>query len=228
MILFCIPYAGGSEMIYQGWSNYLDKSIKLSPVKLKGRGKRFYEDLYEDIDDAVNDIFNNIRNMIEEEEYAIFGHSMGSILAYELYYKIKTEGLREPKHLFVSGQAAPHKRERKNIHTLPDDEFINKIIELGGTPKEIIAEKELLELFIPMLRSDFKILDTYYSPKREEKIKCNISVLKGEQDIIKNEQILAWNELSEIKSKVYNFKGDHFFINDNLEEIIKIINKTLL
>ncbi|SHI99219.1 Surfactin synthase thioesterase subunit [Clostridium cavendishii DSM 21758] len=229
MLLFCLPYAGGSESIYFKWSDYLDPSIKLYPISLKGRGKRFYEDFYRNINEAIDDIFNNIKNTLDKDDYAIYGHSMGSILAYELYYKIKEAGLREPTHIFFSGHAAPNIISKKeNIHLLPDKEFIAEVLELGGTPEEVAENSELLEIFIPILRSDFKLLNDYIYNDRNDKIKCNISVLNGKEDDINMNELLGWKTLTSGHFNIYNLDGDHFFINDNIENIIKIINNTLV
>src|ERR1700738_4611092 len=107
MILFCLPYAGGSEVIYYKWKKYLHPSIQLIPIQLKGRGKRFSEIFYENIEEAVDDIFENVKDKIVDDDYAIYGHSMGSLLAYELYYKISKLNLKKPKHIFFSGYKAP-------------------------------------------------------------------------------------------------------------------------
>ncbi|WMJ80692.1 thioesterase domain-containing protein [Clostridium sp. MB40-C1] len=229
MLLFCLPYAGGSEDIYFNWTKYLNPLIKLCPISLKGRGKRFYEEFYESLHEAIDDIFDNIKNKLYEDDYAIYGHSMGSLLAYELYYKIKENGLKEPRHIFFSGYGAPNIKEMNDdIYTLPNNEFIAKIIELGGTPKEVAENKELLEIFIPILRSDFKLLNNYIYTHRNDKIECNVSILNGREDDITINEIVNWKLLTSAEFNIYNFEGNHFFINDNIENIVKIINNTLI
>ncbi|GMQ55835.1 hypothetical protein AN1V17_02270 [Vallitalea sediminicola] len=154
MILFCLPYAGGTEFIYYKWKKYLNSSIKLEPIEIKGRGKRFYEDFYQNIDEVVEDIFKNIKDKIVNEEYAIYGHSMGSILAYELYYKISNENIKRPKHIFFSGCKSPSiPRKKKQIYLLTDDEFIEELVNLSGTPKELADNEELLQLFLPTINN---------------------------------------------------------------------------
>ncbi|CUU48846.1 thioesterase II family protein [Clostridium beijerinckii] len=228
MKLFCIPYAGGSEVIYYKWKRYLNSSIYLEPIELKGRGKRFNEDFYENLEEAVEDILGNIKDNILYDEYAIYGHSMGSLLAYELYYKINKENLRLPKHIFFSGYKPPSiPRKERQIYLLPDDEFIKEVIELGGTPQEVEESKEMLQLFTPILRSDFKMLDKYIYKKKKDKIKCDISVLYGKEDDITLEDLLEWKNHGDKGFKVYNFEGNHFFINTNVENITKIINTVL-
>lgn len=228
MTLFCLPYAGGSGTVYYRWSNYIAPSINLYPIELKGRGKRFKETFYESLKEAVEDIFNEIQDKIYDD-YAIYGHSMGSLLAYELYYKINEIGAKKPKHVFFSGYKAPNVvREKENIYTLANYDFMNKIIELGGTPEELINNKELLEIYIPIIRNDFKILETYEYKERTNKIECNISILNGKQDSINLEDILAWKKHTSKKCRIYNLEGNNFFINNNIENIANIINDTLV
>jgi len=228
MILFCLPYAGGSGSIYHRWRNYLDSSINLYPIELKGRGRRFNEPFYESFEDAIEDIFNVIKDKVCDDEYVIYGHSMGSLLAYELYYKICNMGFRKPKHMFFSGHKAPNlKRNKENIHTLSDCDFMKKIIELGGTPEEILNNNELLEIFTPILKNDFKILEKYHYTEKVNKIECNLSVFSGEQDSITLKELAEWNRHGSGESTIYIFEGNHFFINNNAENVTNIINRTL-
>lgn len=228
MILFCLPYAGGSEVAYYKWKNYLHPSIELIPIELKGRGKRFNEIFYESLEEAVDDIFENIKDKIINNSYAIYGHSMGSLLAYELYYKIKEMNMEKPKHIFFSGYRAPSIiREKENLYNLPDYDFMKKVMDLGGTPEELMKNQELLEVFIPIIRSDFKILENYKYKEKKDKIDCNVSILNGKQDAIKLEEILAWKNHVSKEFKFYNFEGNHFFINTNIENITNSINDTL-
>lgn len=229
MILFCLPYAGGSELIYYKWKNYLDSSIKLYPLELKGRGKRLYEDFYKNIEEAVDDIFNNIKDIIIDNDYAIYGHSLGSLLAYELYYKIYKMGLRQPKHIFFSGSVAPNVINKNNnkIYNLSKDDFIKKMKDLGGTPDRLLNNNKLLNIFLPIFRNDFKILETYEYKQRKCKIKCGITILNGKQDSFNMGEKLNWEDLACGNFEIYNLEGDHFFINSNFENIIKIINNTI-
>lgn len=228
MKLFCLPYAGGSETIYYKWKKHLNFFIQLEPIELKGRGKRFNESFYETLEEAVEDIFQNIKEKIVYDEYIIYGHSMGSLLAYELYYKIASKNLRIPKHIFFSGYKSPNiKRKENHTHLLSDEEFIKEVIDLGGTPEELLENKELLQLFIPILRSDFRMLENYVYKNRRDKIQCDISVLNGKEDDITQEEILAWKNHGDKGFKVHNLEGGHFFINTNIEIITDIINKTL-
>lgn len=229
MILFCLPYAGGSEAIYYKWKKFLDPSIELVPLALKGRGKRFSENFYKNLDEAVDDIFENIKDRIVEEDYAIYGHSMGSLLAYELYYKMSKLKLRKPIHIFFSGYKPPSIiKKRENTYALPDNDFIQKLMKLGGTPVEVMDNQVLLQIFLPIIRSDFEMLESYNYVKRKNKIECDVSILNGNQDSISLKEILAWKNHVCGGFNIYNFDGNHFYINSNVENLTNIINDTLV
>ncbi|SDC52060.1 thioesterase II family protein [Shouchella lonarensis] len=229
MILFCLPYAGGSGSIYFKWRSHLHHSIRLIPIELKGRGRRSDENLYKNVQEAVNDIFENNREEIENNPYAIYGHSMGSILAYELYYKVSNLNLRKPTHIFFSGYSAPNvTRVGEKLHTLSDSDFIDKVIGLGGTPQELMDNQELMQLVTPMIRSDFKMIENYVYEKKANKIECNISILNGKQDTIALEKLLVWKDHTCKGFKMYHLEGDHFFLNHNMERIVSIINETIV
>lgn len=229
MILICLPYAGGSKAIYYNWKGKFNNNIKLEPVELKGRGSRYGEGHYNDLQDAVNDIYLKIKDKIINEEYAIFGHSMGSLLAFELYYKIFENTGKIPKHIFFSGYSAPHCENKDDvIHDLPDNEFIGKVLEFGGTPTEVSENKDILELAIPILRNDFKIVELYKYKHKSKPIQCDITILNGSKDKITSEELDGWKLHSAKTVKIITFNGDHFFINNNVDEIIKLIENTLL
>jgi len=229
MLLFCLPYAGGSEVGYYKWGNHLDKSIYLHPVPLKGRGQRFNEGFYMSMKEVTDDIYNMIQDKIDQNQYALYGHSMGSILAYELYHKIRSEGKRLPEHIFFSGCKTPDRmKDKEKLHHFSDQELLSKLNALGGIPQELVDSKELTDLFLPIIRNDLKILGEYEYNPNQHKIECDISILIGTEDTVKLEEALEWNKYSEREAIVYTLNGNHFFINNNIEYINKIINKSLI
>src|SRR5215831_8066939 len=119
ILLFCFPYAGGSAAVFNKWNQYLDPNIELVPVELAGRGRRIHEALYKDVAAITEDVFNIVNEKIAGAPYALFGHSLGSMIAYELGQKIRDLCLLPPIHIFFSGRSAPHlKREDKKIYHL--------------------------------------------------------------------------------------------------------------
>ncbi|NJD03457.1 MAG: thioesterase [Ruminiclostridium sp.] len=227
MKLFCFPYAGGSSISYKKWKKYLHLSIDLCPVELAGRGNRTKEPCYNNLDETLDDVFNLVKMQIRNSRYALFGHSMGSLIAYELSHKIIKSGYGKPMHLFISGRQAPQTRkESKSMCTLPDEEFKKEIIKLGGTSSNFFEHKELTDIFLPLLKADYKIVESYVYAEKNKKLDCGITVFNGEEDDMALEDIYGWREHTKNELNIYNFKGGHFFINDNAEQIVNIINQT--
>jgi len=153
---------------------------------------------------------------------------MGSIIAYELAHRIKTSNLLNPEYLFVSGRKPPHIGKRKKIiHTLPDDEFRNQIIDMGGTPKEIFENKELLELFMPILRQDFRIVENYKYTERPPLDIETIAFYSDEEEI-EDSEAKQWDIHTNKECKIFKIKGNHFFINYRTNEVADIINNIVI
>ncbi|CAM4252711.1 thioesterase II family protein [Bacillus mobilis] len=229
MKLICIPAAGGTAAAYWKWKQYLHPSIELVPVELSGKGSRFSQPLYENVEEAVCDILSSIRKDISDSAYAVFGHSMGAMLAFELLYKLEESGFNLPICSFFSGKNPPHQVTHKNRHLLNDEEFWHEVRGIGGTPEEVLVNPEVRELFSPILRRDFKLVDTYkFTPDRDT-ISCPFVVMNGHKDnLISTEKMKEWALYSGCKTDLYDFKGDHFFIFDYSKEVLKIINQHLL
>src|SRR5579872_323593 len=177
--LFCFPYAGGSGVIYNTWQRRLAPGIRLIPVELAGRGRRMHEPLYKDADDAVSDALSMIRDGIRQSDYALFGHSMGCMIAYGVTQRIREQGLRPPLHLFFSGRGAPHvdRPDEKKFHLMSEEAFRKEVIGLGGTPPELFDQPELLQLFLPLLKNDFRISESADRDKAIRPLDTDITVL---------------------------------------------------
>jgi len=228
--LFCIPYAGGSAIIFRQWYKYLDRHIELIPLELQGRGERIAEPLCGDVDGLVADIFERVLPHIQEiGSYSIFGHSMGAMLTYELARKLRQEGLPSPAHLIFSGRGAPDlkpKRE-KRYDAMDDEEFERELMLLGGTPPEIFENPEMRTLFLPILRNDFNLAGTDFSDRPIEAFHCDISVLIGQEEKLTDEHILAWKKHTTGICSIHFFNGGHFFIKSQEVKVVKMINKIL-
>ncbi len=225
--LICFPYAGGSSAIYSKWRQHLNGGIELIPVELSGHGRRFGEPLYDSIEKIKEDVLEALK---EEniEEAALFGHSLGSIIAYEVAHELQAKLGVQPKHIFFSGKKAPHFDEREEyIHKLPEHEFKRKVIELGGTPRDVFENEELFDLFLPILRADFTANEAYSYKEKGSRLNSDITVISGTKEDIGIEEILGWKEHTSKSFRAHKLDGDHFFINSSYKAVIDIINKTL-
>ncbi|GAB6988511.1 thioesterase II family protein [Paenibacillus pini] len=229
--LICIPYAGGTSSSYIRWAKYLHPGIEMINVELAGRGKRFGEPLYSAFEEAVNDVFLQIKRHIEPDvDYALFGHSMGSWISYELYYKLLEEGYPLPFHLFFSGRRAPHLVKKPDGYwKLPESEMVELLLRYGGVSREFMEDPQLLELIMPMVRADFRITEEYVYQDKNIKLGCGVSVFTGRNDVdIPISDMYGWRDLSAQSCQVYEFAGNHFFIHEYAQEVVTAIHKILL
>ncbi len=225
--LYCIPYSGATASTYAGWKDYISDSLELCPVELAGRGSRFRDSFYTDFDVAVKDIFNIIKESCHNGDYAIFGHSLGGLLAFELSRLIQKESFTAPLHVFISGHNTPDLRQPKKLHTLTDDDLLNYLDELGGTTTDFRENKDVLNLFKPVIRADFKLIDDYEFEKISTKLNDDITIFHGSDDFFTGKDLERWDEFTNGNVSYYEFTGGHFFINNHTEKIVNIINQTV-
>ncbi|WP_024831905.1 thioesterase II family protein [Ruminiclostridium josui] len=227
--LFCLPYAGGSADVYARWRTFLNNSIKLYPIELPGRSKRAKDPFYKSMEEAVEDIANLVERETQDSDYAVFGHSMGSIITYELVCSLYQKGLKLPRHVFFSGRYPPYiEKQGKNMHLLSDDELIQEAVAMGGIPEKLLKYKRLVENAVNTLRADYTILETYGHNPHIHKLDIDISVLSGTNDELATiEDMKCWELYTKKSCTFYTFDGGHFYIHKNAEAIVKIINNAL-
>jgi medium-chain acyl-[acyl-carrier-protein] hydrolase len=216
--------------MFSRWPQYLDRRIEVCPLEYAGRGTRIMEPLYTSMATAVADLFSAWRGQIGGAPYAFFGHSLGAMVVFELMAAIKRARLAPPMHAFFSGRPAPGvpPRDPKKRHLLPEDEFKNELLELGGTASEIMDYPELLDLMLPMIRNDFRIAEEYRCQDRDAVLGCDITILLGDDEDVLPEEADAWRVHTEKRCDIHLFTGGHFFIQSQIAAIAGLINQTLL
>ena len=222
--LFCFPYAGGGPYIFQGWSKWLPEHVGLYTVHLPGRGTRMRcapIDKLHLIVDAVVKALQPLQDM----PFAFFGHSMGALLAFEAAKALRCQRSCGPRLLFASACSPPSmvEEQRENIYNLSDEAFIEKIKNLGGTPPEVLENKELLDLLMPTLRADFTAVDTY-KYELAAPLTCPIVIIFGTQDDDACGLIMeGWNRETTRTLLAHEIQGGHFFIHTAEAELQQII-----
>lgn len=227
MCLFCFPYAGGGASIYRNWQKSFPATIEVCPVQLPGRIERVREPPFSQIKPLVEATAEALLPFFDKP-FAFFGHSMGAIIGYELANLLRREKKATPIHLFVSGHSAPHLRNRPVIsYNLPDDEFVEEVRRLKGTPEEVLEHPELLALMIPLLRADFEVCETY-SSSNAPPLNCPITAFGGTEDEgVPREKIEGWREHTNGPFSMHILLGDHFFINTQQSAIVRKIVRDL-
>jgi len=201
--------------------------IEVCPVKLPGREDRLFDSPHTSLDELSAVLANELATFTPLP-FAFFGHSMGAMIAYELARYLRRRQLPLPVHLLVSGHRAPQLPEmRPHIYHLPDAQFIARLSDMNGTPREVVAHRELMELLLPALRADFTLCDTYtYVP--DAPLECPIAALSGTDDAIATpEHIEPWREQTSAVFKMHAFAGGHFFVNTLQQSVIKTVAEEL-
>ncbi|KOR89418.1 thioesterase II family protein [Paenibacillus solani] len=227
--LICLPYAGGSAQVYKRWSNRLHSAVRLVPAELAGRGSRMSERFYANVIEAVEDLLPLVKETaLASDSYALFGHSMGSLLGYELLHALYEEGFPLPSAVFLSGRGAPHCEQEKarRIHMLADDEFLDELKKYGGISDELFQHRELVDMFMPILRADFNLIGEYEHRMRPP-LPLRLTILCGKDDDCVKGPLSEWEYYATGGSETVLFEGGHFFLHERESEIVEMINKML-
>jgi medium-chain acyl-[acyl-carrier-protein] hydrolase len=227
MRLFCFPYAGGNSMIYRQWPELLPKNIEVCPVNLPGRGNRLHELAFTDVPSLVEAAVEPIAAQADKR-FAFFGHSMGALISFELARALRRKNLPQPSYIFISGRMAPQfNDDDAPTYNLPDEQFVEEIRRLNGTPREVLENPELMHLMTPLLRADFSVCQTYQYTV-EEPLDCPITAFGGLQDYeVTRESLDGWREHTKRAFRLRMVQGDHFFINSAPHVILGAIAQEL-
>lgn len=224
--LFMFPYAGASASVFDKWRPLFRGAVDIVPVELPGRGRRFSETPMTRIQPLAADAVSRLSPRLYAGRYALFGHSLGSVVALEFARQAIRLGHPPPVHLIVSGRAAPQAETSGTpVHSLPDGLFAEKIASLGGTPSAVFRDDNLLSVFMPILRADYEASETYRDDGMSGRIPCGITVLHGTED--GRCDLADWSVHAEGACCLHSFEGGHFFIHEHAASIAELICRTI-
>lgn len=228
MRLFCFPYAGGSVASFLPWQAAMGGEIEVCAIQLPGRGPRLSEPPIADFS-ALIATLTAVIGEHGEHPFAFFGHSLGGLVAFEVARACQMLGLPSPRHLFISGTAAPRwPISRRSLHQLDDDTLIEALRDYNGTPRAALENRELMELLLPAIRADFALRANYrYAPGPP--LAVPISVLAGRQDpYVSSDSVADWRLETQTHCETHWFEGDHFFIHSAAAQVLGRLQATLL
>ncbi|MFI8931229.1 thioesterase II family protein [Streptomyces sp. NPDC053474] len=220
--LVCFPHAGGTASFFTPWAPLLPQHVELVALQYPGRQDRLGERPIATMADLANAVAEVLRTGIRaDRELILFGHSMGAALAWETALRLEAGTGPAPRRLFVSGHEGPSRKRRGTVHLLPEEQFVGKMKELGGTDPRLLDEPELREMVLPAVRADYRLIETY-RPDLGARLRCPIGVFTGDQDSeVTTRDAEAWREASlggDFFTRV--FPGDHFYLADHAARIV--------
>lgn len=209
--LFCFGHAGSGGALFRSWKARLLPQIEVCPVVLPGRENRIGEEPYTRIDPLIEPLFSALLPLTGKP-FALFGHSVGAVIAFEVARRFAASYAPAPLCLFVSARRAPRLPARRQaFFGLPDQEFLAAVSRMNGMRPELLEYPEVLHLFLPSLRADFEMNDTYtFVPG--PRLSCPVIALVGDNDVeVHPGEMSAWAEVTDGQFLLRVFPGDHFY-----------------
>jgi surfactin synthase thioesterase subunit len=226
--LFCFHYAGGAAQMYNSWQRRFSPDVEVVAVQMPGRWTRLKEPLLRSVESMARSAAAAIEPLCDRP-YAVFGHSLGAAVGFELIHTLAEMGAPPPVRFFASARNAPHRPSViEPLHRLPDEEFIRVLRDnYGALPKEILDDPEMRPIFLNVLRADLEAIESY-RPAPRAPFAAPITAMGGRRDFAVDEtQLAAWSELTTGGFELAMFDGDHFYIRTEEASVIQAIEKAL-
>jgi medium-chain acyl-[acyl-carrier-protein] hydrolase len=223
--LFCFPHAGGGTAVFRPWR--LPPGMELVAAQLPGRERRFDEPPVRTMAELIPQVGAAILPWLDRP-YQLFGHSLGALVVYGLAGWLRRAGARSPDRLIVAGCSAPHlQRLHPPIAGEPDEVFVRRIRELGGTPAEVFDHPELLELVMTVLRADMSLVESVRATEATP-LAIPITALGGTDDPdVPRERLEAWSVHTTAAFRTELIPGDHFFRAQpaGLDRVLQVVGE---
>jgi medium-chain acyl-[acyl-carrier-protein] hydrolase len=228
--VICLSFAGGGTAPFRTWGPSFPGTVDICPVVLPGRETRLSEPTIDEMGALIDQLLPALLPVLRRAPYAIYGHSMGSWVGYELIRALRRLGGPQPVHLFAAARRAPHLPLRGPVLSdiASDDAFLDAIQDkYDAVPAAIRANPEIMALFLPTLRADFGLLDRYRYTD-EEPLPVPITALRGQRDdVVRHADVKAWSEHTTGDFVLRTVPGGHFFLEESADLVAAMIAAAL-
>ncbi|MGA8115709.1 MAG: thioesterase domain-containing protein [Actinocatenispora sp.] len=223
VLLFCLPYAGGGASAFRSWRRAFPAEVGVQPVQLPGREGRISEPGRFTAAQVTDAILSRA-----DRPYAIYGHSMGARIGFEVVREVRRRGADLPAGLFIGGARPPDLEEPLSVLAdASDADLIDRVVQLGGVPPEVFEEPELRDLVLPTLRADFGWLHDYEFVA-EDPLPVPMTAFAGDADADAPVAAMTqWERHAGAGFTLHTMPGGHFFLNDELPSMAETITAAL-
>lgn len=220
--LICMHHAGGASHFFKDWDEYFERALAITAIELPGRGRRFGEEIPDRLERVADEIADELADsdLGNHGPVVLFGHSLGAVIGYEVARRLG-DNPGAFAHFVASGAGAPRaERSLETLHILEDDELLERLREMGGTPPKVLENPELMELFLPVIRADLQLLETHV-PEDPAPLDVPITAIGGNTDERTSDGRLdKWRNFTKREFAIRWFPGGHFYLEDHLSEIL--------
>ncbi|WP_181806014.1 thioesterase II family protein [Streptomyces shenzhenensis] len=221
--LVCFPHAGGVAGAFQHWQRRLPSDVELLAVQYPGRQERLDEPVAESVEQLADQVAEALTPFLDRP-LLLFGHSMGSMVAYEVARRVEESAPGVLAHLFVSAQRAPHAGPPGTLHQEPDDALVARVRLLDGPRATVYEIAELRQLVLPSLRADYRLVD-HYRPARLRRLHAPITVCGGDRDPgCPVTELPTWQQATTADLTVRVFPGGHFYLEPQAAELVACVS----
>lgn len=230
MQLFCFTFAGGNASFFDTLEQYIGSSVEVVKLEYAGHGTRRRESFYNSFSHLAEDLCRVIRSYHrKDEDYALFGYSMGSIAAVETLKKIlRIDEISPPVHMFLAAHEPYTKSELAGYSEREQDEFVKaRTIRFGGIPDNLIENKVFWRVFLPIYRADYTLIGNYDFQLLNLKSEIPATVFYSETDT-PYVDMSQWKRFFVGECGFVRYEGGHFFIQEHCQEMADVIRRSLL
>ncbi|PQV54222.1 surfactin synthase thioesterase subunit [Paraburkholderia sp. BL21I4N1] len=226
--LICFAHAGGSAALYRRWKPLLPDGVTLIAAELPGHGTRRAQAAHTGWRPLIAELADEIGQRLDRTApFAVFGHSMGALVGFELCHALRQRDGRMPLWFGASASVAP---SRRNVESdwldCPRETMVAKLAELGGTPAELLADADFVDFMLPVLRADFHLCGVYTEHRRASSprlpLECRIDAFTGRDDraTAQSADVDAWAACTQGDFGRHEFSGGHFFLEAHAAAVL--------
>lgn len=217
--LVCLPHAGGAASYFHSWGAAFGPEVEVLAARYPGRQDRIADPMPDDMGSLADAVSAALPPYLDRP-LALFGHSMGASLAYEVALRLEDRHGVRPAGLFVSGREAPHRVTPRDLHLRDDRQLVAEVRRLGGADAALLEDPELRELVLPAIRSDFKVAGTYRAPAPVP-VGCPVVAYVGDDDPdVEVDEMALWSEVATGGFSLQVFPGGHFYLDAQRDAVI--------
>ncbi|MEV8545961.1 alpha/beta fold hydrolase [Streptomyces sp. NPDC051572] len=223
--LICLHHAGGGAAAYVPWFRRIAADVEVCVIRLPGRESRWREPAHLTVTAAVAEILDVVGPLaVDDVPMALYGHSMGGVLAYETYSALTRQGAPEPLFLAMGATPSPLRQVERAPRLAAGygrGDLVDVLRDYRGTPPEVFEQQDLLDIVLPVLEADLLLLDAYQPALPPRPVRCPLVAFAGSCDpLVAADDTAAWRDCAAGAFEHRLLDGGHFFLQSHMDTVL--------